>query len=115
MPIQLDDGQCGFCPGPSTTDQIFTLKQVFEKSREYAKDVFACFVDLEKAYDRIPRIKLWSVLLEYGVNGQLLRAIKSLYSQSEVRIRIGGKKSKPFQVGIGLRQGCVVTTPFHFT
>ena len=106
---QLDDGQCGFRPGRSTTDQIFTLKQVFEKSWEYAKDVYACFVDLEKAYDRIPRNQLWSVLLDYGVDGQLLQAIKSLYSQSEVRVRIGGKKSKPFQVGIGLRQGCVLS------
>ena len=37
-----------FC---STTNQIFTLKQILEKSWEYGKDLFACFVDLEKAYD----------------------------------------------------------------
>ena len=46
---KLEDGQCGFSPGRSTTDQIFTLKQIFEKSWEYAKDLYACFVDLEKA------------------------------------------------------------------
>ena len=49
---KLEDGQCGFRPGRSTTDQIFTLKQIFEKSREYGKDLFACFVNLGKAYDR---------------------------------------------------------------
>ena len=74
---KLEDGQCGFRPGRSTTDQIFTLKQIFEKSWEYGKDLFACFVDLEKASDRVPRDKLWKVFQEYGVNGQLLRAIKS--------------------------------------
>jgi len=47
---KLEDGQCGFHPGRSTTDQIFTLKQIFEKSWEYEK---ACFVDLEKAYDGV--------------------------------------------------------------
>ena len=48
-------------------DQIFALQQIFEKSWEYAKEVNACFVDLEKAKDRIPRDKLWAVLLQYGI------------------------------------------------
>ena len=106
---KLEDGQCGFRPGRSTTDQIFTLKQIFEKSWEYDKDLFACFVDLEKAYDRVPRDKLWKVLQEYGVDGQLLRAIKSFYCRPEVCVRVNGKQSKPFHVGVGLRQGCVLS------
>ena len=60
--LKLEDDQCGFWPGHSTTDQIFTLRQIFQKSWEYAKDVFVCFADLEKAYDRVTRSKLWKVL-----------------------------------------------------
>ena len=56
MESKLEDGQRGFRLGHSTTDQIFTLKQIFEKSWEYGKNLFACFVDLEKAYDRVSRI-----------------------------------------------------------
>ena len=56
--------------------QIFVLQQVFEKSWKYAKEVNTCFVDLEKAYDHVPRDKQWEVLLEYNVRGQLLAAIK---------------------------------------
>ena len=100
---KLEDGQCGFCPGRSTTDQIFTLKQIFEKFWKYGKDLFACFVDLEKAYDRVPRDKLWKVLQEYDVNGQLLSAIKSFYCRSEVCVRVNGTQSKPFHVGVGVR------------
>ena len=75
---QLQDAQCRFCSGRSTMDQIFALQQVIEKSWKYAKEVYSCFVDLEKAYDRVPRDKLWAVLLEYEVRGQLLAAFKSL-------------------------------------
>ena len=103
---KLTDAQCGFRPGGSTMDQIFALLQIFEKSWEYAKEVNACFVDLEKAYDRIPRDKLWAVLLQYGIHGQLLNAIKSLYMHSEVCVRVNGATTKPFRVSVGLRQGC---------
>ena len=61
---KLTDAQCGFRPGRSTMNQIFALQKILEKSWEYAKEVSACFVDFEKAYDRIPRDKLWAVLLQ---------------------------------------------------
>ena len=93
---KLEDGQCGFHPGRSTSDQIFTPKQIFEKSWEYGKDLFACFVDHEKTYDWVPRYKLWKVLREYGDDGQLLCATKSFYCRPEVCIRVNGKQSKPF-------------------
>ena len=103
---KLTDAQCGFRPGRSTMDHIFALQQIFEKSWEYAKEVNACFVDLEKAYDRIPRDKLWAVLLQYGIDGQLLNAIKVLYMHSEVCVRVNSATTKPFRVSVGLRQGC---------
>ena len=66
-------------------------------------------VDLEKAYDRVPRDKLWKVLQEYGVEGQLLRAVKSFYCRPEVCVWVNGKQSKPLHVSVGLRQGCVLS------
>ena len=73
-------------------------------------DVCTCFVNLEKAYDRVPREKLLEVLREYGVDGRLLLCVKSLYSCSEVCILVGGVKSQPLTVGVGLRQGCVLSS-----
>jgi len=98
-----------FAQVPGLRTSFFTLKQIFEKSWEYGKDLFACFVGLEKAYDRVPRDKLWRVLQEYGIDGQLLLAIKFFYCQPEVCVRVNGKQSKPFHVGVGLRQGCVLS------
>ena len=87
-------------------NQIFVLQQIFGKSWEYAKEVNACFVDFEKAYDHIPRDKRWAVLLQYGIDGHLLTAIKSLYMHSEVCVRVNSATTKPFRVSVGLRQSC---------
>ena len=92
---KLTDAQYGFRP---IMHQIFALHQIFEKWWEYAKEVNACFVDLEKAYDRIPRDKLWAVLLQYGISGQLLTAVKSLSMHSEVCVRVNSVTTKPFEI-----------------
>jgi len=52
---KLDDTQGGFRRGCSTTEQISTLQQIFEKSRQHTKDVYTYFVDLGKVYGRVPR------------------------------------------------------------
>ena len=72
MESKPEDCHCGFRLGRRTKNQIFTPKQIIEQSWEDGKDLFACIVNLEKAYDRVPRDKLREVLQEYGVDSQLL-------------------------------------------
>ena len=108
---KLNNTQCGFHPAHSTTDQNFTLQQIFEKFWEYAKNFYTCFVDLEKAYHRVPHEKLWGVL-RASVDDRLLLAVKPLYSCSDVCARVGKVKSRPFTIGVGLRQGCVLLLLF---
>jgi len=72
MEPKLDDTDCGFRRGRSTTEKISTFQQTFEKSWEHAKD----FVDLGKVYGRVPREKLWGMLRAYGVDGCFLLAAK---------------------------------------
>ncbi|KAI3354588.1 hypothetical protein L3Q82_019093 [Scortum barcoo] len=64
---------------------------VLEGLWEFAQPVHMCFVDLEKAFDRVPRGILWGVLREYGVRGPLLRAVRSLYDRSRSLVRIAGR------------------------
>ncbi|KAK3525692.1 hypothetical protein QTP70_005846 [Hemibagrus guttatus] len=79
---RIQEEQCGFRPSRGTLDQLHTLHRVLEGSWEFAQPVHMCFVDLEKAFDRVPRGILWEVLWEYGVRGPLLRAVRSLYNRS---------------------------------
>ncbi|KAI3356785.1 hypothetical protein L3Q82_003325 [Scortum barcoo] len=92
--------------GLRQVDQLYTLRRVLEGLWEFAQPVHMCFVDLEKAFDRVPRGILWGVLREYGVRGPLLRAVRSLYDRSRSLVRIAGSKSDLFPVHVGLRQGC---------
>ena len=51
--ISLLDEQQGFRSGRSCTDAVFVLRQITEKSIEYNKSAFICFIDLVKAFDRV--------------------------------------------------------------
>ncbi|KAK3550607.1 hypothetical protein QTP70_000697 [Hemibagrus guttatus] len=87
---RIQEEQCGFRPGRGTLDQLYTLHRVLEGSWEFAQPVHMCFVDLEKAFNRVPRGILWEVLWEYGVCGPLLRAVRSLCNRSRSLVRIAG-------------------------
>ncbi len=62
---------------------------------------------LEKAYDRVDREALWSVLYIYGVGIQLLKGMQAFYR--EACVRVGGDFSESFAVEVGVRQGCVMS------
>ncbi|KAK3565172.1 hypothetical protein QTP86_000478 [Hemibagrus guttatus] len=92
---RIQEEQCGFCSSRGTLDQLYTLHRVLEGSWEFAQLVQQCFVDLEKAFDRVPRGILWEVLWEYGVRGPLLRAVQSLYNRSRSLARIASYDVAP--------------------
>ena len=53
--VKIDEMQFGFCPGKGTTHAIFIVRQVQEKFLGKQKKLWIAFVDLEKAFDRVPR------------------------------------------------------------
>ena len=101
----LGEWQYGFRPNRSTMDLIFTLKVLMEKSWEFNIEQYMAFLDLEKAFDRVPRKKLWKVLRRYGVSEKLLTAIKALYNTCDSKVQDG----KWFKVGCGVRQGSALS------
>jgi len=87
----------------------FSLSSKFLRNLGSMPKTSTRFVDFEKACDWVPRQKLCGDLREYSVDGRLLLAVKSPYSCSEVCVRVGRVKSRPFTVGVGLWQGCLLS------
>ena len=49
----LSEAQAGFRPGRSIIDQIFTLRQLTEKYKEFGKELYVCYIDFNKAFDSV--------------------------------------------------------------
>ena len=104
----LPESQCGFRANRSTVDMIFATRQVMEKCREQRRDLYIAFVDLSKAFDSVDRELLWSVLKKCGCPNNFVAVVKQLHEGMQVRVRVVGDLSEPFEVSRGVKQGCVL-------
>ena len=99
--------QFGFRADHRTTDSIFVLKSVLSHYKTLSKKpVYACFVDLSKAFDSINRTDLLYKLGQYGIAGNILQVIKSMYTDITYSIKSNGKYSTSFSSTHGVKQGC---------
>ncbi len=80
-----------------------------EKIKGKSRKLYAAFMDLEKAYDRVDRMALWDVLGMYGVGRCLLEGIKAFYKGASVCVRVDGRLRETFDISVGVRQGCVMS------
>ncbi|KAJ0019143.1 hypothetical protein NQD34_006712 [Periophthalmus magnuspinnatus] len=92
--------------GLTSTHSLGSGTQLLESSWEFAQPVHMCFVDLEKAFDRVPHSVLFVVALGVRGPGLFAKAVRSLYDRSRSCVRIASSKSDLFPVHVGLRQGC---------
>ena len=107
--IQLDEMQFGFTKGKGTTDAIFIVRQMQERYREKHKKLNFAFIDLEKAFDRVPReVTRWA-LRKAGVDEWLVRTVMSMYNEVWSIVRTEQGESEPFEIKVGLHQGSVLS------
>ena len=82
LQIKLTHSQFGFVPGRGTTDAIFVVRQLQEKYLAANKRLYMAFVDLEKAFDRVPRKVIWWALRKVGVDEWIVRLVQGMYSNA---------------------------------
>ena len=92
--------QFGFMPGRGNTDPIFILRQLHEKYIGKRKDLYFPFIDLEKAFGRVPRKVLWWALQKLLVSEWLVQTVQVMYSGAKSEICIKGQFSAKFRVTV---------------
>jgi hypothetical protein len=98
----LLEEQIGFRRGRSCIDNVFILKQIIEKRREFNLETHMAFLDLEKAFDRVNRNQLWQILNRRGIPYHLIEVIKNLYKHTGVQIDTGRKILDKISVNQGV-------------
>ena len=106
---KIADNQFGFRPDKSTTEPIFALRMLQEKHREQNKVLHVVFVDLEKAYDRVPRELIWWILRKKRVSEAYVKIIQDMYGDCETQITTREGNTEYFNVKVGLHQGTAIS------
>ncbi|KAK3510925.1 hypothetical protein QTP70_027101 [Hemibagrus guttatus] len=111
--VEICEQQYGFMPRKSTTDAIFALRILMEKYRDGQRELHCVFVDLEKAYDRVPREELWYCMRKSGVAEKYVRVVQDMYERSRTVVRCAVGQTEEIKVEVGLHQGSALS-PFLF-
>ena len=105
----LSEIQGGFRDNRSTIDQLFILTSIAERAKATKNTTFFAFIDLKKAFDSIPRPKLWSCLKSFGLGGKFSRLLQTLYSDHKCKAETIGGWTDWVHSKIGVKQGCVLS------
>ena len=110
---EVGEEQFGFRSENGTREGIFCLNTITQKCIEKQQDVYACFIDYAKAFDRVHHTHMIGCLEKIGIDGKDIRIITSLYWQQKAAIRIQNELSPYTHIERGVRQGCVLS-PYLF-
>ena len=102
----LPPNQIGFRKGCRTSDHIFLLRTLIDKTQKENKKLYAAFIDFKKAFDTVNRTKLLEMLRTLGLSHTLLLNIQALYKTTEYKIKLKNQILQSIPSNLGLKQGC---------
>ena len=85
-----------------------------EIARKFQRSIYFCSIDYLKAFDYVDHNKLWTILKEMGIPDHLTCFLRNLYAGQEATVRSGRGTVDWFQIGRGVRQGCILSPCFSF-
>ena len=121
----IDDTVFGFIPGNRTTDAVFILRRIQEEYLPKQEKLHMCFVDLEKAFDRlsrkvvewamrkkgIPKVLVGAVVSSVGLSlsFSLSLSLSTEYNCAKTKENVGTYLSEELEVDVGEHQGSVLS------
>ena len=107
--IEVDEAQFGFRPGRGTREGIFCFNILAQKHIEVKREMYVCFIDYAKAFDRVKHENLIQCLQEIGLDGKDIRIIANLYWHQQAAMRVENDISEYTPIQRGVRQGCILS------
>ena len=80
-----------------------------KKQESSKKNISFCFNGYAKAFDCVDHNNLWKILREIGIPDHLTCLLRNLYAGQEGTVRTGHGTTDWFQIGKGVRQGCILS------
>ena len=90
---EIAQEQCCFAEGKGTTNAIYILRTVIERSLEVQQDLYLCFIDFIKAFDTVKHEKLIEILQDLNVDGKGLKILRNMYWKQTAAIKINNEIS----------------------
>jgi hypothetical protein len=101
----LSAAQGGFLPHRGTPEQVITLTETIRSAARQKRAVYACFVDIRRAYDSVVHALLWQCCAEAGIGGRFLTSLQARYHNAEAVLDLDGDTLPPVKVECGVIQG----------
>ena len=105
---ELPDVQAGFGKGRGSRNQIGNICWIIEKAREFQKNIYFCLMNKPNLLT-VYITTNWKILKEMGIPDPLTCLLRNLYADKEATVRTGHGTTDWFQIGKGVRQGCILS------
>ena len=90
-------------------EAIYLLRRVIEKYREKKRDIHMVFIDLEKAYDRVPQDIIWWVSKKKWMTKGYIDVIRNMYEGVMTIIRSSTGETNEFPITVELHQRSILS------
>ena len=107
--VSVNKMQFGFMPGKETMNAIFIVRRMQEEYQKKEKKLYMCLVDMEKAFDRVPRKVIEWAIKKKSLSEIMVRTVMRLYDGAKARVLVGSTYSEIFEVKVGVHQGSVLS------